>query len=138
MGYNYDISEITVINQLQEELIQFFQALNKKDKSPYAPTSIKNCFAAIYNRYLQENSKISSVPDLYDECIFPRLHKLLDGKIKKIQDLSIIKQKKSDPLEYDEIYQILTHPELHHYPPLTKPISGYVSCVVFVVEMLKD
>ena len=82
MGYNYDIGEITVINQLQEELIQFFQALNKKDKSPYAPTSIKNCFAAIC-RYLQDNSNISPVPDLYDEHMFPRLHKLLDGKIKK-------------------------------------------------------
>ncbi|CAJ0902314.1 13086_t:CDS:2 [Entrophospora sp. SA101] len=41
MGYNYDNSEIVVINQLQEELIQFFQVLNKKDKSPYAPTSKK-------------------------------------------------------------------------------------------------
>ncbi|CAJ0834595.1 5663_t:CDS:2, partial [Entrophospora sp. SA101] len=41
MRYNYDISEIVVINQLQEELIQFFQVLNKKDKSPYAPTSKK-------------------------------------------------------------------------------------------------
>ena len=109
MGYNDDISEIVIINQLQEELIQFFQALNKKDKSPYAPTSIKNCFAAIH-RYLWENSKISPAPDLYDERMFPRLHKHLDGKIKKIQDLSIIKQKKSDSLEYDEIYQILTVP----------------------------
>ncbi|CAH1769654.1 5034_t:CDS:2, partial [Entrophospora sp. SA101] len=27
--------------KLQEELIQFFQVLNKKDKSPYAPTSKK-------------------------------------------------------------------------------------------------
>ncbi|CAH1769643.1 5490_t:CDS:2, partial [Entrophospora sp. SA101] len=45
MGYNYDI-----------------------DKSPYAPTSIKNCFAAIC-RYLWDNSNISPVPDLYDEPI---------------------------------------------------------------------
>ncbi|CAJ0651789.1 5890_t:CDS:2 [Entrophospora sp. SA101] len=79
MGYNYDI-----------------------DKSPYAPTSIKNCFAAIC-RYLWDNSNISPVPDLYDERMFPRLHKLSDGKIKKIQDLSIIKQKNLDPLEYGKI-----------------------------------
>ncbi|CAJ0908246.1 2716_t:CDS:2 [Entrophospora sp. SA101] len=102
MGYNYDNSEIVVINQLQEELIQFFQVLNKKDKSPYASISIKNCFAAIH-----------------------RLHKHLDGKIKKIQDLSIIKQKKSDSLKYDEIYQILTHPELNKGTPLSITYKTY-------------
>ncbi|CAJ0626827.1 2461_t:CDS:2 [Entrophospora sp. SA101] len=79
MGYNYDISEIVVINQLQEELIQFFQAL----------------------------------------------HKHLDGKIKKIQDLSINKQKKSDSFKYDEIYQILTHPELNKDTPLSTTYKTY-------------
>ncbi|CAJ0643222.1 15667_t:CDS:2 [Entrophospora sp. SA101] len=102
MGYNYDIN-----------------------KSPYAPTSIKNCFAAAIHKYLQENSKISPALDLYDECMFPRLHKHLDGKIKKMQDLSIIKQKKSDSLEYDEIYQILTHPELNKGTPLSTTYKTY-------------
>ncbi|CAJ0643938.1 1060_t:CDS:2 [Entrophospora sp. SA101] len=94
MGYNYDNSEIVVINQLQEELIQFFQVKIQK--------------------FL-----------LYDECMFPRLHKHLDGKIKKIQDLSIIKQKKSDSLKYDEIYQILTHPELNKGTPLSITYKTY-------------
>ncbi|CAJ0632996.1 13468_t:CDS:2 [Entrophospora sp. SA101] len=83
MGYNYDIN-----------------------KSPYAPTSIKNCFAAIH-RYLQENSKIYPALDLYDE------------------HLSIIRQKKFDSLEYDEIYQILTHPELNKDTPLSSTYKTY-------------
>ncbi|CAJ0849859.1 4848_t:CDS:2, partial [Entrophospora sp. SA101] len=76
--------------------------VKQKDKSPYASISIKNCFAAIH-----------------------RLHKHLDGKIKKIQDLSIIKQKKSDSLKYDEIYQILTHPELNKGTPLSITYKTY-------------
>ncbi|CAJ0828670.1 2434_t:CDS:1 [Entrophospora sp. SA101] len=47
------------------------------------------------------------------------------AKFKKIQDLSIIKQKKSDSLEYDEIYQILTHPELNKGIPLSTTYKTY-------------
>ncbi|CAG8568556.1 11665_t:CDS:2, partial [Diversispora eburnea] len=54
---NNDIVQKDYFNftQLELELIQFFMALRRKDKQPYASTSTYNCYCAIAH-YLRDNS----------------------------------------------------------------------------------
>nr|CAG8566347.1 14541_t:CDS:2 [Entrophospora candida] len=112
----YKITEITDIQQLQEELILFFVGLKtKKDHQDYHPNSIKNCYNAIW-RYLKDNSAIQFV-NIFDPINFSRLHKVIDGKIKKIQDHGEIKINKADSLSNQEIVNILNHSTMNELTP---------------------
>ncbi|CAG8848075.1 8065_t:CDS:1, partial [Racocetra persica] len=70
------------------------------------------------------NSLMHPRPNLFDKTCYSKLIKLLDGKIKKTQDLNPRSANKSDSLLFEEVRHILNHDELHDDSPqaLTKRV----------------
>ncbi|CAG8604523.1 18590_t:CDS:2, partial [Racocetra persica] len=120
---DYNITTILDTMQLEQELIQFFLGLCCKDKEPYSPKSIYNCYYVIV-RYLKDNSLMHPCSNLFDETCYGKLIKSLDSKIKKTQDLNSRSADKSDSLSFEEVRHILNHDELRDDSPqaLTKRV----------------
>ncbi|CAG8617149.1 10847_t:CDS:1 [Funneliformis mosseae] len=82
--------------------------MKKKDRSEYKALSIRQAVDRI-NRYLIEFSTIYGI-NLHDHHQFPILTKVLDGKMKKLQDKGLGEIKGSAALTQQTIANILSNP----------------------------
>ena len=95
----------------------FIATMKKKDGTEYRALSIRQAVDGI-NRYLIEFSTIHGI-NLRDHHQFPILTKVLDGKMKELQDKGLGKIKGSAALTRQYIANILSNPATSTLTPDT-------------------
>ncbi|CAG8681396.1 138_t:CDS:2, partial [Racocetra fulgida] len=93
------------------EIIGYDKGIKKIDTAmeldDYKAESVHNCYASIAH-YLKENSEIKPCK-LWDFNHFEKMSRMLDDKMKKLQNAGLEKTKQASALSAKKIVQILEH-----------------------------